>query len=147
MQIYANTLTFSDHALQVDYVRVIKLAHDAGLGQEVSSLLLSVPCFQCLNSHHDLSFPWQSQWPTTHLSKFTCQTEYSQQRGHREAQVNMPYQVNLHLHFEREHARYTASRYQRQAILVFTCLLIFFYCKFWLELCIKFMYILDSTVQ
>lgn len=81
----------------MDNVRVIKLAHDAGLGQEFPSLLLGVPRFQCLNSHHNLSFPWQSQWSTTHLSKLACRTGYSQQQEHqdREGQVKMSHQVNV----------------------------------------------------
>lgn len=38
-------LTHGDHALQMDDVGMIKLAHDACLAQEVPSLLLGKPSF------------------------------------------------------------------------------------------------------
>lgn len=38
-------LTHGDHALQMDDVGMIKLAHDARLAQEVASLLLGKPGF------------------------------------------------------------------------------------------------------
>lgn len=46
--------TFGDHALKVDDVRVVELAHDAGLRQEVPPLLVGVAGLQRLDGHADL---------------------------------------------------------------------------------------------
>lgn len=67
-------LTFSDDSFEAYDVGVIKLAHYAGLAQEVASLLLCVSCFKGLDGHTDLSFPRHLQTSTTHFTKLTCKT-------------------------------------------------------------------------
>lgn len=62
---------FCHHALQVDDVGVIKLAHDAGFAQEVPPLLFSVARLQCLDGYQDLSLSRQAQVSAAHLPKLT----------------------------------------------------------------------------
>lgn len=50
---------------------MIKLAHDAGLTQEVSSLALCVACLQSLDGHNDLTPSRELQTAATHLSKLS----------------------------------------------------------------------------
>lgn len=60
-----------DHALETDDIRVVKLAHDAGLRQEVPPLLLRVARLQCLDGYVDLPLAWQFQTALVHLPKLT----------------------------------------------------------------------------
>lgn len=62
-------LTFSDDSFEADDVGVIELAHDAGLAQEVASLLLGVSGFEGFDGHADLSFPRHLQAPATHFAE------------------------------------------------------------------------------
>ncbi len=64
-------LTFGDHALQSDDVRVVKLAHNRRLAQKVPPLTLHIPSFQCLYRHGDLLLPRCSQATAAHLSELT----------------------------------------------------------------------------
>lgn len=61
-----------DHTLQSDDVRLVKLAHDRRLGQEVSPLPLRVANLQGLDGHGDFLFPNRLQAAFVHLSKLTC---------------------------------------------------------------------------
>lgn len=74
MTLRPTVLTFSDDSLKADDVGVIELAHDAGLAQEIPSLLLRVSSFQGFDGHADLSFPWRLQAPTTYFAELTCDT-------------------------------------------------------------------------
>ena len=62
-----------DHALQVNDVGMVELAHDAGLAQEVPSLLLCVARFQSLDGHKHLPFARELQVTAAHLSKLSCE--------------------------------------------------------------------------
>lgn len=62
-------LTFGDNALQVNDVGVVELAHDAGLGQEVSPLLVGVAGLQRLDGHADLPLARHLQPAAAHLAK------------------------------------------------------------------------------
>lgn len=64
-------LTFCDHALQPDDVRVVKLAHNRCLAQEVPPLTLHVSPFQCFYRYGDLLLSWSSQAPAAHLTELT----------------------------------------------------------------------------
>ena len=64
-------LTFGDHALQPDYVGVVKLAHDRRLAQEVPPLSLHISAFQRLYRHGDLFLPRRSQSAAADLAKLT----------------------------------------------------------------------------
>lgn len=75
-------LTFSDDSLKADDVGVIKLAHNAGLAQEITSLLLRVSGFEGFDGHADLSFPWHLQAPTTHFAELTCDTHHTELYNH-----------------------------------------------------------------
>lgn len=68
------SLTFGDNPLQPDDVRVIELAHDARLAQEITPLLLGVSRFQALDGHVDLSLARQLQSAATHLAEFPCRS-------------------------------------------------------------------------
>lgn len=63
--------TLRHHPFQADNIRMIKLAHDAGLTQEVSSLALRVACLQSLDGHNDLTPSREFQTATAHLSKLS----------------------------------------------------------------------------
>lgn len=63
--------TLCHNPFQANNIRMIKLAHDAGLTQEVSSLALCVACLQSLDGHNDLTPSRELQTATTHLSKFS----------------------------------------------------------------------------
>lgn len=63
--------TLCHNPFQADNIRMIKLAHDAGLTQEVSSLALCVACLQSLDGHNDLTPSRELQTATTHLSKLS----------------------------------------------------------------------------
>lgn len=67
--------TFSDHALQSDYVGVVKLAHDGGLTEEVPPLPLRVAHLQCLDGHKHLPAAWLLQPTPAHFPKFPCRAE------------------------------------------------------------------------
>ena len=45
-------VTLGDNTFQVDDIRVIKLAHNAGLCQEVQPVFIGGSGFQGLNGHH-----------------------------------------------------------------------------------------------
>ena len=66
--------TLGHYTLQVDDIRVVKLAHDGCLTQEVPPLAFSVAHLQRLNSHQDLSLPRLPEVSTAHLPKLSCQT-------------------------------------------------------------------------
>lgn len=57
-------------ALEPDHVRVVELAHDGGLGQEVPPLTLGVAGFQRLNGHHHLPATGLLETSAAHLPKF-----------------------------------------------------------------------------
>ena len=61
-----------DHALQVDDVWMVELAHDAGFTEEVSPLLLRVSGFQSFDGHKHFSFARKLQVSAAHLSKLSC---------------------------------------------------------------------------
>lgn len=61
--------TFGDHALEVNDVGVVELAHDAGLGQEVPPLLVGVAGLQRLDGHADLPLAGHLQAATAHLAE------------------------------------------------------------------------------
>lgn len=63
--------TFGDDAFHVNYIRVVKLSHDAGLTQEVSPLFVRITGFQRLNGHTDLSLARHFETPTADFTKFT----------------------------------------------------------------------------
>lgn len=63
--------TFGDNALQVNDVRVVELAHDAGLGQEVPPLLVSVAGLQRLDGHTDFPLPRHLEAATTDLTELS----------------------------------------------------------------------------
>lgn len=50
-------------------VGVVELAHDAGLRQEVPSLLVSVAGLQRLDGHADLSLAWHLQAAAADLTE------------------------------------------------------------------------------
>lgn len=58
----------------MDHIRVIKLAHYAGLAQEVPSLFFSVAYFQRFYGHRHVPLSRQLQSSTAHLSKLSCET-------------------------------------------------------------------------
>lgn len=58
-------------ALQPDHVGVVKLAHDRGFCEEVSSLALSVAGFQGLNCHDHLPAAGLLEASTANLTEFT----------------------------------------------------------------------------
>ena len=58
-----------DHALQVDDVGMVELAHDGGLAQKVPALLLGIARLEGLDGHKDLSLARQLQVATAHLTK------------------------------------------------------------------------------
>ena len=62
-------LTSCDDALQPDDVRMVKLSHDGGLGQEVPPLLVRVTRLQTLDGHVDLPLSLSAQSTTAHLPK------------------------------------------------------------------------------
>ncbi len=64
-----------DHTLQADDVGVVKLPHDWSLGQEVTSLLLRIACFQCFDGNVDLSFSRQFQSTFIHLPELSWGTQ------------------------------------------------------------------------
>lgn len=66
--------TSCDDTLQMDHIWVIKLAHYAGLAQEVPSLFFSVAYFQCFYGHRHVPLSRQLQSSTAHLSKLSCET-------------------------------------------------------------------------
>lgn len=61
--------TFGDHALEVNDVGVVELAHDAGLGQEVPPLLVGVAGLQRLDGHADLPLAGHLQAAAAHLAE------------------------------------------------------------------------------
>lgn len=71
-------LTFSDDSLKADDVGVIKLAHDAGLAQEITSLLLCVSGFEGFDGYADLPFTRHLQAPATHFAELTCNTHHTE---------------------------------------------------------------------
>lgn len=54
----------------MNYVRVVKLAHDAGLAQEVSPLFVRVTGFQRLDGHTDLSLARHFETPAADFTEF-----------------------------------------------------------------------------
>lgn len=67
---------FGDHALQADDVRVVELAHDGCLGQEVPPLLLHVARLQGFDGDVYLPLAGQLQAALVHLPELTLrQTE------------------------------------------------------------------------
>lgn len=68
--------TFGDHALQVNDVRMVKLAHDAGLGQEVPPLFVGVASLEGLDGHTDLSLARHLQASAAHLTELACNRSY-----------------------------------------------------------------------
>lgn len=62
-----------DHPLQVNDVGMVELAHDAGLAQEVPSLLFCVARLQSFDGHKHLPFARQLQVTAAHLSKLSCE--------------------------------------------------------------------------
>lgn len=102
-----------------------------------SRLCFSVyPAFSVLIATMSSLFPGSLSGPL-HTSPNSPDKQHTVRHQDRQGQIKIPYRgINMHLHFERECARYTASRYQRQAVLVFACLLYttelraeYFYCK------------------
>lgn len=65
--------TFGDHALQVNDVWMVELAHDAGLGQEIPPLFVGVASLEGLDGHADLSLARHLQAPAAHLAELACQ--------------------------------------------------------------------------
>lgn len=59
------------HALEPDHVRMLKLTHDGGLGEEVPPLALRVAGFQRLDRHHHLPAAGLLEPPAAHLTEFT----------------------------------------------------------------------------
>lgn len=68
-------LTLSDHSLQPDDVGVVKLPHDRGLTQKVSSLLVHITTLKGLYCHRDVHPAWYTQTATADFSKFTYRTQ------------------------------------------------------------------------
>lgn len=66
--------TGRDDPLQVDDVRVLELAHDGRLRQEVPPLLVSVAPLQSFNGHIVFFLPRDFQASSTHLPKLSCGT-------------------------------------------------------------------------
>lgn len=64
-------LTFGDDTFQVNNVWMVKLSHDAGLTEEISSLLVCITSFQSLDGHTDLPLARHFETPTAHFTKFT----------------------------------------------------------------------------
>ena len=65
-------LTFGDHTLQANDVRVVKLSHDGRLSQEVPPLALHVTALERLYSHRYLLLSCRrSQVAAAHLTEFT----------------------------------------------------------------------------
>lgn len=62
-----------DHALQVDDVGMVELAHDAGLAEEIPPLLFSVAGLEGLNGYKHLPFTRELQVSAAHLPKFPCE--------------------------------------------------------------------------
>lgn len=60
-----------DHALQSNDVRLVKLAHDWRLGQEVPPLPLRVANLKGLDGHENFFFPDRLQATFVHLPKLT----------------------------------------------------------------------------
>lgn len=60
------------HTLQVDYVGVVELSHDARLGQEVPALALGVACLQRLDGHGCLLAARLLQATPAHLAELPC---------------------------------------------------------------------------
>lgn len=60
------------HTLQTDDVRMVKLAHNGCLRQEVPPLLVHIASLQGLDGDIDLSLSRQFQTALVHLAKFTC---------------------------------------------------------------------------
>ena len=58
-----------DHALQVDDVGMVELAHDGGLAQKVPALLLGIARLEGLDGHKDLSLARQLQVAAAYLTK------------------------------------------------------------------------------
>lgn len=54
---------------------MVKLTHDAGFSQKISSLSIHVTTLQCFNGNWDLSFPWCLQTPTADFPKFTLKNK------------------------------------------------------------------------
>lgn len=61
-----------DHALQVNNVGMVELAHDAGLAEEVTPLLLRVARLQRFYGHKHLPFPWELEIATANFPKLSC---------------------------------------------------------------------------
>lgn len=64
--------TFGDHALKVNDVRMVKLAHDAGFRQEVPPLFVGVASLEGLDGHADLSLARHFQAATADLTELAC---------------------------------------------------------------------------
>lgn len=64
----AGTPTTGDHALEADDVRMIKLAHDGCLTQEVLPLSLRVASFEGLDGHGHIPLSRHLQPPVAHFS-------------------------------------------------------------------------------
>jgi len=65
-----------DHALQVDDVGMVELAHDAGLAEEVPPLLVGVAGLQGFYGHEHLPFAGQLQVAAAHLPELSCGRRY-----------------------------------------------------------------------
>ncbi len=70
-------LTSGDDSLQSNDVGMVKLAHNAGLTQKFSSLLLWISGFQTLDGHLDLPLTGQPQTATADLPKLTWESNKS----------------------------------------------------------------------
>lgn len=55
----------------MNYIRVVKLSHDAGLTQKVSPLFVCITSFQRLDGHTDLSLARHFETPTADFTKLT----------------------------------------------------------------------------
>lgn len=53
---------------------MVELAHNRSLGQEVSSLAVSVAHFESLDSYDDLPAPRQLEPTAAHLPKLSCES-------------------------------------------------------------------------
>lgn len=69
--------TFGDHALQVNDVRMVELAHDAGLGQEVPPLFVGVAGLEGLDGHADLPLARHLQAAAADLAELACNHRFT----------------------------------------------------------------------
>ena len=68
------SLTACYDPLQPDNVRVIKLAHDRGLCQELPPLFVGVACLQRLDGYTHFLLAGQLESTAAHLSELTLHT-------------------------------------------------------------------------